>query len=128
MIRRPPRSTQPTTLFPYTTLFRSVAPEKSARIEPKVDEVTTASTVSSEGWVIQVGASPAKDQAMNLLQKAQDKGGKVLRSAKPFTVAFVKGNEQYYRARFGGFADQDSAVNACRVLKRKGISCWASLQ
>jgi electron transfer flavoprotein beta subunit len=24
MIRRPPRSTQPTTLFPYTTLFRSV--------------------------------------------------------------------------------------------------------
>src|SRR6059036_4337866 len=25
MIRRPPRSTQPTTLFPYTTLFRSVA-------------------------------------------------------------------------------------------------------
>jgi hypothetical protein len=26
MIRRPPRSTQPTTLFPYTTLFRSPAP------------------------------------------------------------------------------------------------------
>jgi peptide/nickel transport system permease protein len=25
MIRRPPRSTQPTTLFPYTTLFRSFA-------------------------------------------------------------------------------------------------------
>jgi large subunit ribosomal protein L22 len=25
MIRRPPRSTQPTTLFPYTTLFRSSA-------------------------------------------------------------------------------------------------------
>jgi hypothetical protein len=25
MIRRPPRSTQPTTLFPYTTLFRSEA-------------------------------------------------------------------------------------------------------
>jgi hypothetical protein len=24
MIRRPPRSTQPTTLFPYTTLFRSI--------------------------------------------------------------------------------------------------------
>jgi riboflavin kinase/FMN adenylyltransferase len=27
MIRRPPRSTQPTTLFPYTTLFRSAAIE-----------------------------------------------------------------------------------------------------
>jgi HAMP domain-containing protein len=33
MIRRPPRSTQPTTLFPYTTLFRSVA-------TPVVDDVT----------------------------------------------------------------------------------------
>jgi putative DNA primase/helicase len=28
MIRRPPRSTQPTTLFPYTTLFRSAANDK----------------------------------------------------------------------------------------------------
>jgi hypothetical protein len=30
MIRRPPRSTQPTTLFPYTTLFRS---KRSSLIE-----------------------------------------------------------------------------------------------
>src|SRR6059036_4373163 len=32
MIRRPPRSTQPTTLFPYTTLFRSLelAPARHA--------------------------------------------------------------------------------------------------
>jgi hypothetical protein len=29
MIRRPPRSTQPTTLFPYTTLFRSEIEEKA---------------------------------------------------------------------------------------------------
>jgi adenylosuccinate synthase len=28
MIRRPPRSTQPTTLFPYTTLFRSLLEER----------------------------------------------------------------------------------------------------
>src|SRR3546814_1226439 len=27
MIRRPPRSTRTDTLFPYTTLFRSLAPE-----------------------------------------------------------------------------------------------------
>jgi tetratricopeptide (TPR) repeat protein len=32
MIRRPPRSTQPTTLFPYTTLFRS---ETTDRLEEK---------------------------------------------------------------------------------------------
>ena len=104
--------------------------EKPERAE-KVDSLTTASTSmdgESKGWVIQVGAAPGKEQAMNLLQKAQDKGGKVLRSATPFTVAFSKGNDQVFRARFSGFADQDAAVNACKVLKRRGVSCWASLQ
>src|SRR3546814_6047269 len=33
MIRRPPRSTRTDTLFPYTTLFRSLArPENAARL------------------------------------------------------------------------------------------------
>src|SRR3546814_7177371 len=31
MIRRPPRSTRPDTLFPYTTLFRSVARQSFAQ-------------------------------------------------------------------------------------------------
>src|SRR3546814_20301094 len=31
MIRRPPRSTRTDTLFPYTTLFRSVPPRNGAR-------------------------------------------------------------------------------------------------
>jgi D-alanyl-D-alanine carboxypeptidase len=97
--------------------------------EPVVDAVTTASTSSDmSGWVIQVGAAPEKEMAMDLLQKAQDKGGRVLRSATPFTVAYVKGQEQLFRARFGGFSDQDSAVRACKVLKKKGMGCWASLQ
>src|SRR3546814_13942183 len=33
MIRRPPRSTRTDTLFPYTTLFRSVRGEKIARLQ-----------------------------------------------------------------------------------------------
>src|SRR3546814_13413376 len=32
MIRRPPRSTRTDTLFPYTTLFRSVVPERRHRM------------------------------------------------------------------------------------------------
>jgi D-alanyl-D-alanine carboxypeptidase len=97
--------------------------------EPVVDSVTTASTSTDmSGWVIQVGAAPEKEMAMDLLQKAQDKGGRVLRSATPFTVAYVKGEEQLFRARFGGFADQDAAVRACKVLKKQGMGCWASLQ
>ncbi len=93
-----------------------------------VDQTTTASTQPSSGWVIQIGTSPDREQAMSLLRKAQDKGGKVLRSATPFTVAYNSGSEQLYRARFGGFDDQKTAVNACKSLKKVGIGCWAAMQ
>src|SRR3546814_16454129 len=36
MIRRPPRSTRTDTLFPYTTLFRSVAEEPNADLGNRV--------------------------------------------------------------------------------------------
>ena len=93
-----------------------------------IDKVTTASTAPANGWVIQVGVSPNKKMAMDLLSSAQSKGGKVLRSATPFAVAINNGSGELYRARFSGFGDQKDAVNACKVLKRKGVNCWASLQ
>src|SRR3546814_3183881 len=34
IIRRPPRSTRPDTLFPYTTLFRSVRDEETGELVP----------------------------------------------------------------------------------------------
>src|SRR3546814_6655744 len=38
MIRRPPRSTRTDTLFPYTTLFRSFAADRTrARVDVKAD-------------------------------------------------------------------------------------------
>ena len=100
----------------------------------EMDTITTASTASSipassiSGWVIQVGVSPNQKLADQLLQKAQDKGGKVLRTAKPFTVAVNANGEQLYRARFGGFQDQKAAVNTCNALKKQGIGCWAAQQ
>src|SRR3546814_2154503 len=36
MIRRPPRSTRTDTLFPYTTLFRSVSGDRGQRFERRV--------------------------------------------------------------------------------------------
>src|SRR3546814_81132 len=38
MIRRPPRSTRTDTLFPYTTLFRSIAPRLEALHIPSLSE------------------------------------------------------------------------------------------
>src|SRR3546814_4708950 len=37
MIRRPPRSTRTDTLFPYTTLFRSISKHQAVLTLPKVD-------------------------------------------------------------------------------------------
>src|SRR3546814_12062079 len=37
MIRRPPRSTRTDTLFPYTTLFRSIRDDDLARIQAATD-------------------------------------------------------------------------------------------
>lgn len=106
----------------------TTASTKVSAVSAKAAQSAAAASMASNGWVIQIGASPNQKQAQDLLQNAQDKGGKVLRSAKPFTVAFSNNGEQIYRARFGGFDDQKTAVDACNVLKKKGISCWASLQ
>ncbi|MBY3044594.1 D-alanyl-D-alanine carboxypeptidase [Rhizobium leguminosarum] len=107
--------------------------------DTSVDNVTTASTTPSPtraastsngptGWVVQVGVSPNRQMAMDLLESAKSKGGKALASAKPFAVAYAAGGDQLYRARFGGFDDQRDAVNACNALKKAGIKCWAAAQ
>lgn len=96
----------------------------AAKAEPVEEAKAEPIPAQPQGWVIQIGATPDKEQAMTLLGNAKDKGGKALRNATPFTVAFG----QVYRARFGGFDDQNAAINACKALKKKGISCWASQQ
>src|SRR3546814_13238473 len=50
MIRRPPRSTRTDTLFPYTTLFRSV--------QPMQDLVALANGRALELWAISPGQAP----------------------------------------------------------------------
>jgi D-alanyl-D-alanine carboxypeptidase len=125
---------EPNTLQAQSREIARAVPVPAAEIDEQVthsvDKVTTASTPETQpqGWVIQIGATPDKDQAMTLLDNAKDKGGKALRGAQPFTVAFSNGGGQLYRARFAGFSNQNKALSACKVLKGKGFACWASLQ
>jgi D-alanyl-D-alanine carboxypeptidase len=132
-----PMPQQVASAAPTSAYVAPEAPVEPSRKAPaRVDKVTTASTSSdddsdsadqpSKGWIIQIGTSDSAAQAKELLHHAQAKGGKVLRSAKPFTVAFTSDGSKLYRARFGGFDDQDAAVKACKVLKRQRVSCWAS--
>ena len=100
--------------------------EVETAVADDIDPVTTASTANMNGWMIQIGAMPDRNAAVELLARAQNAGGSILAGTEPFTMAYAKGNEQLYRARFGGFDDQGSATRACKTLKKKGYACWAT--
>jgi hypothetical protein len=51
-------------------------------------------------------------------------GKTVLARAEPFTEKFVKGAQEYYRARFDGLT-QASAEAACKHFKRAEMACLA---
>src|SRR3546814_4117469 len=63
MIRRPPRSTRTDTLFPYTTLFRSLIPELVGRLPvvATLDEL-------DEAALVQILTEP-KNSLINQYQK-----------------------------------------------------------
>src|SRR3546814_6526492 len=49
MIRRPPRSTRTDTLFPYTTLFRSVVPYRFRRTQSKTSGTANGAAHPTSG-------------------------------------------------------------------------------
>src|SRR3546814_4856321 len=67
MVRRPPRSTRTDTLFPYTTLFRSI-PRAGARGRTMRSAATpTAPTASSRGWLLALASAVAAGLGIRLL-------------------------------------------------------------
>jgi D-alanyl-D-alanine carboxypeptidase len=76
-------------------------------------------------WIIQVGAFPKETEAKDRLRAAQSLAKAMLAKADPFTERFVKGNQEYYRARFAGF-DQHGAEAVCKYFKRNDIACLAT--
>jgi D-alanyl-D-alanine carboxypeptidase len=74
------------------------------------------------GWLIQVGAYQAEQEAKQRLSSVQSKAAKILSDADPFTETFDKGGTTYYRARFAGL-DKDKAEAACKYLKRNDVEC-----
>src|SRR3546814_19194712 len=98
MIRRPPRSTRTDTLFPYTTLFRSVY---FAAFQDGVDGgvMVTASHNPNEYnglKLVRAGARPISgDSGMRALETAvalsiERPGGKAVATPPPFRDAYVQ--------------------------------------
>jgi D-alanyl-D-alanine carboxypeptidase len=94
-------------------------------VKSDADDEPSAKLTRSSGWVIQLGATADADKAKDILSEAKTKSRGVLAKAAPFTEKIVKGGTTFYRARFSGF-DPDSAQAACKTLKRKGFSCFAT--
>jgi hypothetical protein len=40
----------------------------------------------------------------------------------PFTTSFMKGDQEWYRARFAGFS-KDDAQSTCAALKKRSLDC-----
>ncbi|MGI9367296.1 MAG: serine hydrolase [Ruegeria sp.] len=93
-----------------------------------VDGVVTSSTNVPSGWVVQIGATPDRATAEQLLIEAQRRTGGMISGAQAFTIPTVRDGEQLHRARFAGFDGKAHAWKACRALKQKGYGCWATEQ
>jgi D-alanyl-D-alanine carboxypeptidase len=89
--------------------------------EPARAEAPAAGRARS-GWLIQIGAYPAEDEAKQHLTAAQAKVRDRLGAADPFTERVLKGDKAYYRARFAGF-DKATAEATCKQLKRNDFEC-----
>lgn len=76
------------------------------------------------GWIIQVGAFPDKDEALQKLSNAKTTAPKLLGDADSFTEPVSKGDKTLYRARFAGLK-QHEAQAACRYLKQNDFVCMA---
>jgi D-alanyl-D-alanine carboxypeptidase len=74
------------------------------------------------GWIIQVGAFPAEDEAKQRLSSVQTRASKFLASADAFTESVSKGESTWYRARFAGLA-KEQAEAACNYLKHNDVVC-----
>lgn len=113
-----------------------------APVESRTDPIVTASSSQAAlayapeaeaaaavgimpGWQIQIGATPSRDAAMALLEKAREKVPGALSGVALHTETVEKNGDTLYRARFAGFDSKDAAWAACGQLKKKKFACIA---
>ncbi|MCJ2062004.1 SPOR domain-containing protein [Methylobacterium sp. J-088] len=110
---------------PFPGASKTVARVASVERDEPPKAVTGARVVPT-AWVIQLGAMDDETKARSMLSEARAKVGGSLSKAAPYTVKVEHGGTTLFRARFSGFAEQDSAQDACSALKRSGFSCFAT--
>jgi D-alanyl-D-alanine carboxypeptidase len=71
---------------------------------------------------VQVGAFMSEAEAENRLGMVQQRAADLLDGHLPFTASFMKGDAEWYRARFAGFS-KEGAQAACAALKKMSLEC-----
>jgi D-alanyl-D-alanine carboxypeptidase len=102
---------------PGDTVRASLSPNRTAPRSTKPTRYTGT-------FHVQVGAYTSQSDAQNRLGMVQQRAPKILDGHMPFTAAFMRGNREWYRARFAGFSKSD-ARSACVALKRMSLDCIA---
>ena len=129
---RPGGPVHTASLLPFPMPSAARAPEPAAEAAPlamaKVEPAPAPAPVKASkpqirsGWIIQVGAFPAEQEARQRLVTVKSKAASLLAAADPFTETVHKGDSVLYRARFAGL-DRDQAEAACKYLKRNDVDC-----
>lgn len=83
-----------------------------------------AQQLAGDAWVVQVGAAPTEQGAASLLNDAKGSIA-MLETFRPYVERFEKNGQTFYRARFTGFDDRDTARAMCDELKKAKMSCLA---
>jgi D-alanyl-D-alanine carboxypeptidase len=108
-----------TASLPAAAAVPAAAPPAPARASA---QSTSAPGQTHTGWMIQVGAFPAADEAKQRLSLVQSRAARFLASADPFTETVTRGDTTMYRARFAGLA-KEQAEAACNYLKHNDVEC-----
>jgi D-alanyl-D-alanine carboxypeptidase (penicillin-binding protein 5/6) len=75
-------------------------------------------------WRVQIAAAGTQEAAMAQLQRAMPILSDGYSQASPSVEGYTEAGQEYYRARFAGFASKDAAASACSLLKAKSVNCF----
>ncbi|MCX5579044.1 D-alanyl-D-alanine carboxypeptidase [Kaistia terrae] len=104
------------------------ADDDAGSVTGSIEASAAPATQISDGWKIQIAATPDEDGARLMLDRAKSKAGKMLSSATQSVEPVVKGSSTMYRARFAGFDNKDQARAVCAYLTKRDVSCLAIRQ
>lgn len=114
----------PDTVTRESAVQLAAAPQKDLPRAVATPAVKPAPQPRRNGWIIQVGAFPDENEALERINTAKSKAPKLLSGVESFTEPVTVGDKTLFRARFAGFKPEQAQA-ACRYLKQNDFACMA---